>query len=149
MTSAIDIRTAGAIDLVNIQAMVRQANLPHEDISARLMPHFVVARSHDGELLATGGIEVHGNDALLRSVVVNDQARGRGLGRTVVAALESHARAAGISAIYLLTTTAGDYFPRLGYEAVPRGNVPGGIAGSAQFTSLCPVSAACLRKITE
>lgn len=149
MTRAADIRAAGANDLADIQELVRQANLPHEDISAQRMPQFVVARGNDDELLAAGGIEIHGDDALLRSVVVSDRTRGSGLGRIVVSALESRARAAGINAIYLLTTTAGDYFPRLGYEPFPRGSVPSGIAESTQFMSLCPASAVCLQKILE
>ena len=65
----------------------------------------------------------------------------------LVAHCEEEARATGIAALYLLTTTAADYFLRRGYVSVARDAVPPEIAGHAQFRSLCPASAQCLRLI--
>jgi amino-acid N-acetyltransferase len=62
---------------------------------------------------------------------------------------EAAARQAGVGALYLLTTTAADYFRLRGYSDVARAAVPPAVAGHAQFRSLCPASATCLRKEME
>lgn len=149
MTGSPDFRAASAADLADIQALLKHAGLPFEDLSAALMPDFIVLRGASGELLAAGGFEIHGEDGLLRSVVVADATRGQGLGGTVTTMIERRARKRGIRALFLLTTTAADFFPRLGYERFDRGGVPPALAGSAEFASLCPASAVCMKKNLE
>lgn len=136
-------------DLPGIQALLKNEGLPFEDLAAGSMPDFVVQRGPDGKLLAIGGIECHGSNGLLRSLVVIPDARGKGVGRKVIDALENHARQKGVKALYLLTTTAPEYFPRLGYESFDRSAVPSAISGSAEFASLCPASAICMKKNLE
>lgn len=149
MTASPDFRTAVASDLGDIQALLKHAELPFADLSAAAMQDFIVLRGARGELLATGGVEIHGADALLRSVVVADAVRGSGLGKTIAITLERHARTRGVRALFLLTTTAADFFPRLGYDVFDRRNAPEAIAQSAEFASLCPASAACMKKNLE
>lgn len=60
--------------------------------------------------------------------------------------IEQAATDEGVAAIYLLTTTAESFFRRHGYEPVGRPAVPDVIAGSAEFRTLCPASAALLFK---
>ena len=55
-------------------------------------------------------------------------------------------RAAGIRDVYLLTTTAEHYFPRLGFACVDRECVPAAVRTSAEFTGACPASAVVMRK---
>jgi amino-acid N-acetyltransferase len=90
------------------------------------------------------GLQAAGPDGLLRSLVVESGARGRGLGAALVGALENRAAARGVVRLYLLTTTAAEFFERLGYEPVARDSVPPGIAATAEFRTLCPASATCL-----
>lgn len=149
MTGSPDFRVANAADLADVQALLKQAGLPFEDLSAAAMPDFIVLRGASGELLAAGGVEIHGEDGLLRSVVVADTMRGKGLGGTVATMMERHARTKGIRALFLLTTTAAEFFPRLGYERFDRGSVPPAVAQSAEFASLCPASAVCMKKNLE
>ena len=52
----------------------------------------------------------------------------------------------GIKTLYLLTTTAAQFFAKRGYEAVPRSEAPAAIAATAQFSDLCPASSAFMRK---
>lgn len=149
MTASPDFRAANAADLADVQALLANAGLPFEDLSAAMMQDFTVLRGAGGELLAAGGIEIHDADGLLRSVVVADSMRGKGLGGAVAATVEGHARAKGVRALFLLTTTAADFFPRLGYAAFDRARVPAAIAQSAEFASLCPASAVCMKKNLE
>ncbi|WP_052063583.1 arsenic resistance N-acetyltransferase ArsN2 [Nitrincola sp. A-D6] len=95
----------------------------------------------DGRIIGIVGIESHENVGLLRSLVVGKAYRKVGCGQKLVAKAEAWAGESGINSLYLLTTTAADFFPQLGYEVVPRSQAPTFIANSAQFTGLCPASA--------
>jgi putative acetyltransferase len=67
---------------------------------------FVVARI-DGEAVACGAIRgLEPGVAEVKRMYVRDAARGRGVGRRVLAALESKAREAGVSLLRLETGTA-------------------------------------------
>lgn len=61
-------------------------------------------------------------------------------------AAEARARSHGVQQLCLLTTTAERFFERLGYERADREAAPTAIRGTSEFTSLCPASAAFMRK---
>jgi amino-acid N-acetyltransferase len=58
-------------------------------------------------------------------------------------------RAAGVREVYLLTTTAEHYFPRLGFACVDREAVPRAVQGSAEFTGACPATAVVMRRVVN
>lgn len=66
---------------------------------------------------------------------------------TLVSNAETKAAEQGVESLYLLTTTAAQFFARLGYEAVPRSEAPAVIAATAQFSELCPASSTFMRKV--
>jgi GNAT superfamily N-acetyltransferase len=78
--------------------------------------------------LGFGGIELHGADALLHSVVTLPPARRRGIGSAIVTVLETEASIAGCHAIYVLAH-AGGLFERLGYRVCAPDRVPRFMAG--------------------
>jgi amino-acid N-acetyltransferase len=47
---------------------------------------------------------------------------------------------------FLLTTTAENFFPKLGFERIPRDEVPASVQASVEFQSACPASAVVMRK---
>ena len=96
--------------------------------------------------IAVCGLECYGADGLLRSLAVDPAYRGRGLGHLLVRRAETEAARQGATALFLLTTTAADFFARLGYESIPRAQAPAAIAQTTQFSSLCPASSAFMRK---
>jgi amino-acid N-acetyltransferase len=59
---------------------------------------------------------------------------------------EAFAAESGIETLFLLTETAEEWFPRLGYSASTRGTVPATLAASPEFADECPYSAAVFRK---
>lgn len=95
------------------------------------------------------GLELLGQEALLRSLVVEASHRGTGGGRTLVAAAEEHARAEGVRSVYLLTTTAAPFFERLGYSRVDRACAPATIQATREFISLCPATATFMVKLLD
>ena len=52
----------------------------------------------------------------------------------------------GIRDVFLLTTTAEQYFPRFGFACVGRESVPKAVQVSAEFQGACPTTATVMRK---
>lgn len=124
---------------------LRKAGLPADDVTepAAMFWRF----STDDDVPAGfGGLEVHGADALMRSVLTMPSLRNRGIGSAIVAALEAEAQINRCQTIWLLTTDAQPYFEKRGYTVHDRSAAPAAIRATAQFSSLCPASAALMAK---
>jgi N-acetylglutamate synthase-like GNAT family acetyltransferase len=100
----------------------------------------------DAGLVGYGGLEGDRANRLLRSLLIVADRRGDGLGRAVLALLENVARVMRVQRLHLLTTTAAPFFRANGYADADRVAAPAAIAGSREFTALCPASAAYLVK---
>lgn len=120
-------------------AALEGAGLPTDDLTSEPFRYFTV------DELAWGGIGA-GSDALIRSIVVLPQARGRGLGAILADGLAQQARSAGVQRLWLLTTSAAPFFEKLGWRAADRTLAPQVIAKSQQFSSLCPASATLMAR---
>jgi amino-acid N-acetyltransferase len=138
------ISAAAPNDEAAIVALLREAELPHEDFAGHLA-HFLVAR-REGTVVGAVGFERHGRSALLRSLVVAPALRGNGLGDQLVRRLAAVARRKKVERFYLLTTTAEAFFARRGFQKIARQAVPAAIAATREFNSLCPVSAVCMTR---
>ena len=108
--------------------------------------HALVARRH-GQVVGSAALEVYDRGALLRSVAVSRALRGTGLGVRLTEEAIARARALGSPAVYLLTTTAGGFFPRFGFAPITRDEVPESVKASVEFRSACPASAIVMRKL--
>lgn len=135
----VDVRPATANDLSAIQDLLRQSDLPLDGVKESLSSFLVAER--DGRIVGVAGLERCGDYGLLRSAAVDQAWRGQGLGRTLVERVISAAESAGIRALYLLTTTAEDYFPAFGFQKTAREAVPAELQQTAEFTGACPSSA--------
>lgn len=138
------VRSALGEDLPGIQALLQRSGLPIAGVEEWL-PHFLVAE-HEGQMVAVAGLELHGPSALLRSVAVAPEWRGSGLARQLIDRHLSEAQERDIKDIYLLTTTAEHYFPRLGFGCIGRCDVPAQVQESVEFREACPASAIVMRK---
>ena len=135
-------------DLAAVRALLAAAGLPTADLTAAPLADFW--ECHAGENLAgVIGLERYGSVALLRSLAVAPAWQGRGLGSALLAHAERAAQQRGITALYLLTTTAEAFFARRGYVRIPREVAPSILHQTAEFTALCPASAACLTKALD
>jgi N-acetylglutamate synthase-like GNAT family acetyltransferase len=135
---------ASADDLPGIEALLSGSQLPTTDVAQHL-GGFILARA-EGELVGTGALEWYGEVALLRSVCVAPSHRSHRVGRALLDAIESDATSQGIHHLYLLTTTAADYFARHGFATISRDQAPPAIQQTAEFRTLCPSSAICMQK---
>ena len=84
--------------------------------------------------------------ALLRSLVVDSEMRGQGLGAQLTKAAEALASRSGVESIYLLTIAAERFFAKRGYRKVSRTEAPVQIQRSSQFSRLCPSTAILMVK---
>ena len=55
-------------------------------------------------------------------------------------------RERGLATVCLLTTTARDYFARIGFERVSRESAPETLQRAPEFASICPASAVWMTK---
>jgi len=138
-----DIGRAAAGDLPEIRALLRACDLRDEDVGEAIQV-FLIARSGP-ELAGCIGLEVHGEDGLLRSLAVAPECRRRGLGAALHDRAVEVARGLGVRRLFLLTSTVRERASRSGFEDVPREELPASIRDSAQVRSLCPATAACMQ----
>jgi amino-acid N-acetyltransferase len=128
-----------------VHRLLLSTGLPVDDITEAGGISFFGLGS--GEILfGVIGIEIHGPFALLRSLAVSPLHRGDGLGRILVDHLERFAADRSITDIYLLTTTAEDYFHRVGYRPLPKAEAPAAIKKTSEFSLICPDSAVLMAK---
>lgn len=139
------LRPATSQDLPAILALLRDADLPYQDLTTAHLADFLVAAGSQ-HVLGAVGIERYGEKALLRSLVVRPESKFTGLGKQLADAIERHARRTGVDTLYLLTTTAADFFKRRGYEVIERRSAPPELQKTTEFSSLCPSQATCMRR---
>lgn len=120
------------------------AQLPTDDLDEPGRRFFELS---DGEgSIGFIGIEGDGPERLLRSLVVLPSRKRLGHGGLLVAHAEAVARRDGVARLHLLTTTVADFFRARGYRDADRAAAPEAIHSTAQFSTLCPGSAAYLVK---
>jgi amino-acid N-acetyltransferase len=71
------------------------------------------------------------------------------LGRDLVESLLERAGTRGVREIYLLTTTAENFFPRFGFARISRDVVAAPVRASEEFRGACPDSAIAMRKVMQ
>lgn len=147
------LRRAGDERLPYVRALLERNGLPAADLGSTPARFYVGYRTDEerddaeaADPVGIGGIERCGSDGLLRSVVVEQSERGAGVGTALCDALEEGAGARGVGALYLLTTTAADFFAGRGYAEIERTAAPPAIRGTTEFAELCPETATVMRK---
>ena len=123
-----------------MRTMLREASLPTDGLEEQFGPGYLLAEEA-GAPVGAMGVERYGAYGLLRSAVTVPAWRGRGLGLALTHECINGARSQKLKALYLLTTTAADFFARFGFQPVERPTVPEEIRRSREFSSACPASA--------
>jgi amino-acid N-acetyltransferase len=143
VTTGLVIRAASERDLAEVERLLVASSLPLDGV-ADALPGFVVAEE-SGRVVGAVGVERCGQYGLLRSAVVDETARNRGVGRQLVERVIDAARSSGLKTLYLLTTTAEEYFPSFGFEVANREEAPASIRNTTEFTTVCPASATMMK----
>ena len=141
------VRSARTKDIDAIRSLLIAASLPAADVSETSPIAFFVFEDDRHEIKGCVGLEVYGAVGLLRSLAVRPDAQNAGIGQILVSNVEEAAALQAIGQLYLLTTSASDFFVRSGYEVVDRESAPEAIRGTLQFAELCPASATFMTKM--
>jgi len=124
-------------------ALLQAQGLPVSDINEDTLLYLLW---NEQRVVGTAGIDIFEDCALLRSVSVIKEEQGKGFGRVINEEMEKFAKESGINCLYLLTTTAKDFFDKQGYCTIRREEAPPAVKETAEFTSLCPSSAVVMKK---
>ena len=127
------------------ERLLAAAGLPTSDLADAKLENFF----HTGPASAPSGLvglELYGEAALLRSLVVAPSSRAGGAGTALLDHAELHARSRGVRSLFLLTTTAEEFFGQRGYARVARESAPESIRSTREFADICPASSALMVK---
>jgi amino-acid N-acetyltransferase len=138
------IQDAEASDLPAVRRLLETQHLPLDGIDEHVSTMVVAKKG--SEVVGAAAVELYADGALLRSVVVDPMVQGQGLGHRLSDAALSIAKERGTHTAFLLTTTAENFFPKLGFEQIVRDDVPASVQASIEFQSACPASAVVMRK---
>jgi amino-acid N-acetyltransferase len=137
------LRPAEDRDFADVGALLAVLGLPTAGLQEQFPRAYAIATRED-VIVGCAGLEAYDRTGLLRSVAVSPGDRNQGIGRALVRDRIVAARAVNLDAVFLLTTTAADYFSRLGFAETDRKTVPPVLSSSTEFASACPASATCL-----
>ena len=118
-------------DAADLAALIVAGELPPFFLEPYIEGFLVI--EHDRRLIGAGGLEFYGDDAVVRSVVVDPAARGLGLGLEIARLLEADAVASGARDIYLFTLHAWPFWKRLGYADLPLDRWPEPVRENWQY----------------
>ena len=128
------LRKARPADVPAIEKLLSAEWLPPMQIAEFLDSFWVVEAG--GEVAGCAGIEVYGDAAVLRSVVVAPDLRGSGEGDRLVQTALGHAQQNGARRVYLFTMNAAPFFARYGFQAVAMDSFEPAARQSWQFVGL-------------
>jgi amino-acid N-acetyltransferase len=131
------ITDAGSFDA--FRTLLKSSNLPADDLDYKR--DLLVGYYEGDQLVGTGGLEVYGPYALLRSLSVKMGIRGKSVGTTITEYLLEEAKKKKLKAIYLLTETAHGFFLKKGFKDVQRDQVPEEVKASSEFSTVCATTA--------
>jgi amino-acid N-acetyltransferase len=140
----ITITDATPDDLQAILDLLSQVQLPHDGVAENISS-FLLARDESLRLVATIGLERHGNSALLRSAAVAPEYQGCGIGSRITEHLLERATNNGVERVVLLTSTASEFFARrFGFCETSRTAFEKELAASSEWNLPRCSSAICM-----
>ena len=118
-------------DIPAITTLLNESDLPPDDLE-RWIDNFLVL-TIDGKIEGCIGLEQWDSVGLLRSFVVSENYRSRGLGIRLYTKLIVLAKEMNLSSIILLAMAASDFFEKNGFKFINRNETPKSVNNSVQF----------------
>jgi len=141
-SSGIDLRPTEPDEC--IYRLLESNNLPTEAIDS---PDVTLYEATcDNTRIGFGSYEFYDSTALLRSIIVDSEMRGQGIGTSICIELEDSIACKMGERIYILTTEAVEFFEKIGYEQADPTSAPRPIQNRQQFTEHSPTSTVCMKK---
>ena len=127
----INIIPAAGNDIPFITALLLDAELPPDDLE-RWIDNFRLL-SVEGKTVGCIGLEIWGKVRLLRSFVISEDYRSKGLGIKLYNRLMALAKEMKLSTVLLLVKGASIFFEKNGFKFIDRNEVPESVKKSIQF----------------
>jgi UDP-N-acetylmuramate: L-alanyl-gamma-D-glutamyl-meso-diaminopimelate ligase len=129
------LKPARLADMPDVRKLLGRVGLQDEPARDEQFPSFYVLTNEQGAV-GTVALDVHGDDAILRALAVDEENRGAGYGWMLADMAVSQARWRGVRRIYLLTESASDFFAaKFGFRVVDRSTLSKQVAASETFTA--------------
>jgi amino-acid N-acetyltransferase len=135
-TTTTSIGPACGGDFDAIKRLLVASLLPSRDVGEGRQ-RFIVA-SEGGRIIGCAGLQVSGQAGLVRSMAVHWTRRNAGLGSRLHRRLLFEAVLADVRTLYVVTTTAEEFFAGHGFRKVPASEVPPELQASDEFTAFVP-----------
>lgn len=126
-----ELRPARAEDIPQIDALLKAEWLPSYGLDEYLDTFLVI--EDEGQVVGCAGLEPFGEVALLRSVVVAPERRGKDDGRRLVEASLAAAGERGVRRVYLFTMNAAPFFGRMGFREIEMDAFEDAVRASRQY----------------
>lgn len=137
------VEAAATGDLEEVRRLLKECELPDAGLEDQWPKAYVLVKD-DHHVVGCAGLENYGREGLLRSLAVAPQLRGMGLGARLLQDRMQAATRSGMARVFLLTTTADDFFLSHGFVPADRASANGALRSSPEFAKACPATAACL-----
>jgi N-acetylglutamate synthase-like GNAT family acetyltransferase len=138
------IRQATVKDYPDLAHILSDAGLPTAGVEANLDYFLVAENAQDKEIIAVIGMERSEQYGLLRSLAVRPKWKKQGIAKELVKQAINKAKSNGISELYLLTETAGNYLSRFGFIEIFRTNIPEKLLDKSALNNACACGT-CMR----
>jgi amino-acid N-acetyltransferase len=133
------LRRATTADLPAVRRLLTAAKLPLEGLDDHKERLWVWDQR--GAVIGAIAYEAYGDKGLLRSLIVDPEHRGTGLGAMLLHSGLAEMRKAGLRDAYGLTTTIPDWLARLGWTEVEKESLPAALHKSMELRGACPDTA--------
>ncbi len=130
-------------DLKDLRTLMLAEALPVETILSAPVQFYEIATA-SGARIGWGGLEIYGEHAVVRSVVIKAVLRKTGAGRLLIKALIDVARSLGLKKLWLLTISAEVFFEKMGFKHALRTDAPKEIQACEEFTWAHNETAHCM-----
>jgi len=128
------VRPAKHSDMAALRELLERAGLPNEAARDDQYSSFFLLRNERG-FAGSVALDVLGEDAILRALAVDPDARGIGYGWMLAEIAISEARRRGVRRIYLVTEFASDFFAaKFGFRVVDRSTISKQVASQGPFS---------------
>ena len=131
-------------DLSNVLDLLTQVNLPTDGVKDHF-EHYILLKE-DQRILGSVGVEIYSDAGLLRSLAVSPALQRKGLCIQLTQKALTYAQENNCKEIYILTTTAPDFFlKKFHFTEITRDMVNPIVKESAEFKGACPDTAVVMR----
>ncbi len=130
-------------NLKDLRVLLLAEALPVETILSAPVQFYEIV-TDTGARIGWGGLEIYGDHAVVRSVVIKSVLRKTGAGRVLIKSLIHEARALGLKKLWLLTISAEVFFEKMGFKHALRTDAPKDIQNCEEFTWAHNETAHCM-----